>query len=301
MHIDMSHPWFTQWNWAPLALAAIVVLIGGYLLGNHLAALERLQPSIQGAPQQEHSPTTTKKPWLAFLLAVVLLFAALISPLAVLAHMLFAGHMIQHLLVSFGVAPLLVISVSSGIMTAFLRWRPLAAAWRWLTTPLLAATLFNGNLWLWHAPPLLDAMMTNPGLHLLAQLLYIFTGMLFWWPLLGSPAPTIFPLNPGGKMIYILLSDMPMVLLGAGLTFMPPLYPIYRSMTSAMGVSQAQDQQLAGLIMWIPGGIFLIVVASILFLQWMLSIEARQKEEDARLAAEFSDEASDVNDLVENN
>lgn len=288
----MSQPWFTQWDWDPLALAVILVLIGGYLLGNHLAALERLQ-------SPPHNLAAPRRAWLPFLLAMALLFIALISPVAILAHMLFSGHMIQHLLISFGVAPLLVISVSSSIMGAFLRWRPFAAVWRWLTMPLLAALLFNANLWIWHAPPLLDVMISNAGLHLLAQILYIFTGMLFWWPLLGSPAPAIFPLNPGAKMIYILLSDMPMVLLGAGLTFMPPLYPIYSAMTSAMGISLAQDQQLAGLIMWIPGGIFLIVVASILFLQWMLSIEKKQKEEDRRLAAELADESDESEELVE--
>jgi cytochrome c oxidase assembly factor CtaG len=296
MHITMSQPWYTQWNWDPLALAAILVLIGIYLLGNHLVALEQLQQTGNSTPAQ-----ATQKTSIAFLLSIILFFITMISPLAILGHMLFAGHMFQHLLLSFGVAPLLTIALSAGIMQSFLRWRPLAAVWRWLTMPLIAALLFNGNLWIWHAPPLLDAMMSNPILHLLGQGLYVFTGLLFWWPLIGSPAPTIFPLNLAGKLIYILLSDMPMVLLGAGLTFMPPLYPIFQPMSQAMGISPATDQQLAGLIMWVPGGLFLIVIASGIFLQWMLSIEKGQKEEDARLAAEREDDFDEVNELVEHN
>ncbi len=287
MHINMSQPWYIQWNWDPLGIVVILVLLAGFFICDQLVALQHLH-------EQDHATRSPARYRVAFLLGIAVLCVTLISPLAALAHMLFAIHMLQHLLLAFAAAPLLVLGLSSGIMRMFLRWRPFAAAWKWLSMPLIASILFNGNLWLWHAPPLIDAMLLNSSLHLLVQVLYLLTGVLFWWPLFGDPAPTVFPLNLAGKLVYILLSDMPMVLLGAGLTFMPPFYPIYGPMTRALGISPALDQQLAGLIMWVPGGIFLIVVASILFLQWMLSLEARQKAEDERLAAELEEEADDL-------
>jgi cytochrome c oxidase assembly factor CtaG len=282
MPINISHPWFVQWNLDPLAIALILILIAGYLISNHLLALEHLQ--------QPDSSTQAWMPRITFYLAIVILFIVLISPFAILAHILFSGHMLQHLLISFGVAPLLAITLSAGIMQFLLRWRPLAAAWKWLTMPLIASIVFNANIWLWHAPPLIDAMMYNPLLHLFVQVLYIITGILFWWPLLGIPAPTVFPLNLAGKMIYILLSDMPMVLLGAGLSFMPSLYTSYQTMTPILGISPGLDQQIAGLTMWVPGGIYLIVIASILFLRWMISLEVKQKAEDERLAAQYEED-----------
>ena len=84
-------------------------------------------------------------------------------------------------------------------------------------------------------------------------------------------------------MAYLFFSDMPMVLLGAGLTFVPPLYTRYIYAPRLWGLSPATDQQLAGLLMWIPGSIFFIVVVSILFLQWMQAQDVKQRAEDAAL------------------
>lgn len=288
MHMqDMSGPWFTQWNWNPLVLVGLLLLIGLYGYG-----ILFLRNRYEAAEQPRRGQI------IAFLIAIIVLFAAEISPLSMLAEMLFTGHMLQHLLVAFVVAPLLVLGIPEKIATLILQPRPVARIWKWLVMPLVAGILFNANIWAWHAPPVLNAMMQNEGLHLLSQALYLVTGILFWWPLIGPVQNGVFPLNMAGKLIYILLGDMPMVLLGAGLTFVPPLYATYAMTSPMLGVTPALDQQLGGLIMWIPGGIFLIVVASILFLRWMLKLEARQKEEDARRIAEMEEE-EDVPDYVE--
>src|SRR5436309_2483763 len=167
MH-DMSQPWFTQWNWNPLVLISLLLLIGLY--GYGVLFLQRKY-------QAEEQPRTGQI--VAFLIAMIALFVALVSPLNMLAAMLFTGHMIQHLLVAFVVAPLLVLSIPAKIAALLLRPRLVAKVWKWLVMPLIAGILFNANIWIWHAPPVLNAMMQSDGLHLLSQALYLLTGFLF--------------------------------------------------------------------------------------------------------------------------
>ncbi|QBD81203.1 hypothetical protein EPA93_36605 [Ktedonosporobacter rubrisoli] len=85
-------------------------------------------------------------------------------------------------------------------------------------------------------------------------------------------------------MLYIFLNGMPSVLLGAGLTFMPPLYaPYIQQQVRAWGISPALDQQLGGLIMWVPVNILFIVIMSVLFIRWMRLQDARQRQAEAEI------------------
>jgi putative membrane protein len=81
-------------------------------------------------------------------------------------------------------------------------------------------------------------------------------------------------------VLYLFLSGMPSVLLGAGLTFSPPLYAPYIAAPRVWGISAATDQQLGGLIMWVPVSISYIVVMSVLFIRWMQQQEAKQLAEE---------------------
>src|SRR2546421_11176345 len=85
----------------------------------------------------------------------------------------------------------------------------------------------------------------------------------------------------GGQVLYLFLSGMPTVALGAGLTFFPPLYAPYLAAPRIWGLSPATDQQLGGLIMWVPGNIAYIFVVSILFIRWMQGQEAKQRAQEA--------------------
>lgn len=75
---------------------------------------------------------------------------------------------------------------------------------------------------------------------------------------------------------------MPVVALGAGLTFAGPLYAPYLEAPRLWGLSPATDQQLGGLIMWVPGNIIYIIIVSILFIRWMQKQEATQRTEEAK-------------------
>src|SRR6185312_7368186 len=110
---------------------------------------------------------------------------------------------------------------------------------------------------------------------ILEHLTFIGFSVLYWWPMF-SPSKDLPRLSFGGQILYLFFGGMPTVALGAGLTFFPPLYTPYISAPRAWGISPATDQQLGGLIMWIPGNLLYIVIMSILFIRWMQKQEAKQ-------------------------
>ena len=234
----------------------------------------------------------------ALIAGIILTMIAFLVPMDVfgMTHM-FTVHMSQHLLLSLAAPPLILLSIAPESLSRFLAHRPaLARGLKYITLPIVAAVLFNGNIWIWHAPVLMQAMMSSVLLHNITNLLYLLTGLLFWWPLLDIPPQGVSLDSIGKKLAYLFFSDMPMMLIGAGLTFAKPLYSFTMSAPMMHMTVTADDQQLGGLLMWVVGGVFLYaVVASILFLRWMLQQERKQREEEE----ELFDEQEFVNEAVD--
>jgi len=272
--------WLTAWNWQPSIILGTIAIIGLYLYAvGPLRVKYALANEVKGSQV------------FSFLLGVNIIFWTLFTPLDKLADdYLFSAHMVLHLLLSFAGAPLMVLGIPAWLITPLLRNRVILRIGQFVTMPVLTAVLFNANLWFWHAPPIYNAMIVNLPLHIVSHLLFIVTGVLFWWPILSPMKEGLPPLSIGKKMAYLFFSDMPMVLLGAGLTFVPPLYARYIYAPHIWGLTAATDQQLAGLLMWIPGSIFFIVVVSILFLQWMQDQDAKQRADDAILYGDDDEE-----------
>ncbi len=272
--------WLTAWNWQPSIILGTIAIIGLYLY-----AVGPLRVKYSLANEVKGSQI------FSFLLGVNIIFWTLFTPLDKLADdYLFSAHMVLHLLLSFAGAPLMVLGIPAWLITPLLRNCVILRIGQFVTMPVLTAVLFNANLWFWHAPPIYNAMIVNLPLHIVSHLLFIITGVLFWWPILSPMKEGLPPLSIGKKMAYLFFSDMPMVLLGAGLTFVPPLYARYIYAPHIWGLTAATDQQLAGLLMWIPGSIFFIVVVSILFLQWMQDQDAKQRADDAILYGDDDEE-----------
>ncbi|GAC1424063.1 MAG: cytochrome c oxidase assembly protein [Ktedonobacteraceae bacterium] len=265
--------WLTAWNWQPSIILGTIAIIGLYLY-----AVGPLRVKYHLADAVKTSQVVS------FLLGVNVIFWTLFTPLDRLADdYLFSAHMVLHLLLSFAGAPLMVLGIPGWLVAPLLRNRTVLKIGQFFTMPILTGVLFNANLWFWHAPPIYNAMIVNLPLHITSHLLFITTGVLFWWPILSPMEEGLPPLSIGRKMAYLFFSDMPMVLLGAGLTFVPPLYVRYIHVPRLWGLSPETDQQLAGLLMWIPGSIFFIVIVSILFLQWMQDQDAKQRTDEATL------------------
>jgi cytochrome c oxidase assembly factor CtaG len=222
-----------------------------------------------------------------FWLGIGIAALALLTPMDMFGmNYLFTVHMTQHLALSLLAPPLVIFGAPRSALRRLFAWRWSKRSLRILTNPFVAAALFNGNIWLWHAPLLMYVMMAQPALHLLSNLLYLVTGLFFWWPLLSPLEEEGHALSLGGKLAYLFFSDMPMMLLGAGLTFGPALYTMPMGSQASMAIP-ATDQQLGGLLMWVGGGIFLyVVVGSGLFLRWMLRQERLEEAREASLEEE---------------
>jgi putative membrane protein len=264
--------WLTAWNWEPSIVIGTALLVGLYLYG--IGPLRR----------KYHLADEVKRGQVvAFLLGVFIMFLALVSPLDELGDSyLFSAHMVQHLFITLVGPPLLLIGTPGWLLRPLLRNRAVFLIARVFTFPALAFFLYNADFWLWHAPPLYNATLENQGIHILEHVTFIVFGILNWWPIF-SPSEELPRLSLGGQILYIFLTGMPTVALGAGLTFFPPLYAPYLAAPRIWGLSAAVDQQLGGLIMWIPGNIFYIVIVSILFIQWMQKQDAKQRASEADL------------------
>jgi cytochrome c oxidase assembly factor CtaG len=261
--------WLTQWNWEPSILIGTVLITGLYLY-----AIGPLRKRY--FPEE---PVKTGQT-VSFLLGIFFMFLSLVSPLDELGDSyLFSAHMVQHLVLTMIGPPLLVIGTPGWFIKPLVRNKIAFRVAKALTYPAVAFVLYNVDFWLWHAPPLYNATLENQNIHILEHLTFIVFGILNWWPIF-SQSKDLPRLSIGGQVLYLFLSGMPSVLLGAGLTFSPPLYAPYIAAPRVWGISAATDQQLGGLIMWVPVSISYIVVMSVLFIRWMQQQEAKQLAEE---------------------
>jgi len=262
--------WLTQWNLEPSILIGTALITGLYLYA--IGSLRKRQ-----FPNEQIMTGQT----IAFLSGVLIMFLALVSPLDELGDSyLFSAHMVQHLCLTILGPPLLLLGTPEWMVKPVLQNKVIFKVAKVLTYPVVAFVLYNADFWLWHAPPLYNATLENQTIHILEHLTFIIFGLLYWWPIF-SPSKDLPRLTFGGQILYLFVSGMPSVLLGAGLTFSPPLYAPYIAAPRIWGISAATDQQLGGLIMWVPVSIFYIVIMSMLFIRWMLQQEAAQQAKEA--------------------
>jgi putative membrane protein len=206
------------------------------------------------------------------------IIAALVSPLDALGTLLFSAHMVQHEILMVVAAPLLVIGRPLAVWTWGLppRWRsgagnatrltPIAVAWRVLTHPAVAWALHGLVLWAWHMPSLFEAALARPGVHTLQHTSFFASALLFWWAPLGSASRP----GQGASMFYLFTTMVHTAALGALLTLSPALwYPAYASTSLAFELDPLEDQQLGGLVMWVPAGMAYLTVGLALAARWL--------------------------------
>jgi putative membrane protein len=139
-------------------------------------------------------------------------------------------------------------------------------SWRLVSAPLSAWLLSALALWIWHAPWLFDQTLHSDLIHAVQHTSFLATALLFWWPLVNRTST----LNYGAGVAYVFTTILHTSVLGALLTFSQhPWYPTYVATAPAWGMSALEDQQVGGLIMWIPAGTLLLVVALVLLVKWI--------------------------------
>jgi putative membrane protein len=148
-------------------------------------------------------------------------------------------------------------------------------------TNALAAWLIHGAvLWMWHLPSLFQAVLESEFVHALQHLSFLLSALLFWWALLQGRRHAI---NYGLAVLYLFTTAAHSGLLGALLTFARTVwYPAYAGKTDSWGLSALEDQQLGGLIMWVPACAVYIVAGLALFAAWLRESETRVLRREAQ-------------------
>jgi putative membrane protein len=188
----------------------------------------------------------------AFALAgVAVLGVAFVSPLCALSSALFSARVLHHALL-IGIAA------------------PLFAASRMISTPrspVVPLIILTSALWFWHLPVAYDAALGNMALYWVMQASLLVAALLFWQSVLNIGQ------RLGSALMAILGAYLQMALLGALLTFAPEtLYAIHATAPTAFGLSPLSDQQLGGLIMWVPAGLPFLIIAALVTRRGLLSL-----------------------------
>ncbi len=266
-HAGQEHgpPGWTLGPWVtiPLALALLIFVVGQRRLARR-------------------SNIARPRPWL-FVVGWLVLALSLISPLHEGGERSFTLHMVEHELIMLVATFLLAASHAGGVLAwglpATLRktlggsWKaPLTALWRMLTEPVTATVIQAAVMWLWHAPALFDRALESPGWHAAQHISFIAGSLLFWVAML-SP-------RRGGYLLSaacLFLTSLVEGALGALMSLSEsPWYSAYAAMgVSGIGLDPTTDQQLAGLLMWIPGGLVHGAAAIALLYRWLSTSEER--------------------------
>jgi cytochrome c oxidase assembly factor CtaG len=213
------------------------------------------------------------------------LFVALVSPMHAWGRVLFSAHMTQHEILMLVAAPLLVLGRP---LIAFLWALPLnwsrslgnvakitwiSRLWHALTIPLVAWLVHAIALWVWHIPALFDATLHSETVHTLQHLSFLLSALLFWWALIHGPQGAM---GYGAAVLYLFTTSVHSGALGALITIAGSVwYPSYTGLTASWGLTPLEDQQLGGLIMWIPAGLVYVIAGLALFAGWLREADLR--------------------------
>lgn len=270
------HDLWTADAWSPEPTVLFALLVSAWLYARGTAAVWRRGGPGRGIRYWQVA---------CFAAGLLALFLALVSPLDALALALFWAHMVQHLLLVLVAAPLLVlgtplIPLAWSLPTGWLgrlrsTWRPaspLAATWHALTHPIVAWVLYIGAVLAWHLPALYQAAVRDEAVHVLEHVSFLGAALLFWWT--AFHGCKLGRLSYGAGVLYLAAAMAVGSGLGALMTFSrTPWYRVYESSSAAWGLTPLEDQQLAGLLMWMPAGMVYVLAAAALLALWLRAAE----------------------------
>jgi putative membrane protein len=233
------------WNFEPSVIIGTGVLALGYALT--IGPLRR---------RWELGEPVSRLRQIAFYLGSLCMLVALIGPLDVLGdESLFSAHMGQHMLLTFVVPPLWVVGTPGWLIRLLVPRRILT----FMVNPFVAFSIFNGVVWFWHLPSFYDDALRNEWLHIGEHLLFMASAVIGWLPVLKSELTE--QMTPLRKLIYLTPSMFSCTALAALITLVPvQLYTFYGSSPLQWGLTSLSDQQLGGLVMWLPGDYLYMVL-----------------------------------------
>lgn len=276
------HDLWSAWNLSPFTLPTLLLV--GFLYWRGYTRLRRAgaRPGLRNR--------AVVQPWqaLCFLWGLLALNVALVSPLDALGSSLLSAHMAQHIILLVVAPPLLVLASPGYVLPwAFpLGTRRRVAGWwhggdvgrltgpisRALFTPLAASLLYAAVVWVWHAPGLYQAALTVETVHVLEHLTFLGGAYLFWWLLLAPLGR--WRTHHGVGVATLFFASVQGSALGALMAFSPTVwYPAYEVTAPSWGTTALADQQLAGLIMWMPVGTVYVLLACAFLWRWLRSAD----------------------------
>jgi cytochrome c oxidase assembly factor CtaG len=258
-----------SWTFDPGVVIALSLYLGLYLLRWRRAR----------TPDEPHPPSVGRL--LVFLTGILVLVAALCSPIDALGEQILAMHMVQHVLL-LDVGPILLIL---GLTKVLLRPATRRIHWieqrvGWLALPIVAVVLYTSAMWIWHIPALYDAAAEHTGIHVLEHLSFTLAGFLYWWHLL-SPVSTRLRREGTTPIVYMLSTKITVGFLGILLTFAPnAIFSYYTNQPHYWGLDPDADQALAGVIMALEQSIVMGIALVVLFTRMLAQSEqAEQRAE----------------------
>jgi putative membrane protein len=257
-----------EWDWEPGIVVPLLAAAVWYARG-----------ALVLRSRSGHTPRTAAVA--AFAGGWITLVLTLVSPLHGLSEQLFSAHMIQHELLMALAAPLLVAArPGPALVWAFgprsrlgiarlARAGIVRSVWRTITQPFAAWLIQGIVIWVWHVPALFQATLHSEIVHAAQHIAFLGSAVLFWWSIVHRPRTA-----RGLAIVYLFTTAVHTGVLGALMSFAhSPWYPDYARRVAAYGVSPLADQQLAGLIMWIPASAAYLVAALATAQRWLRESE----------------------------
>jgi len=217
----------------------------------------------------------------SFFTGLFVIFIALQSPLDNLSEHMLSFHQLQHFLLRM-MAPLLILlgapltpmlrGLPPWILQGFVKptvRNPLArAAYEKLTNPVITVLIFMGVLYLWQFPGGFNLALRNEFVHAIMHMTMMSSGFIFYWAVI-DPAPRRSRVHYGVRVLYLGLIVLPNTVLGAVITFSKGIiYTGYEDVYRPFDMSLLTDQQIGGLMLWVPGDMMSILVAGIVMIMW---------------------------------
>ncbi|HYC46694.1 MAG TPA: cytochrome c oxidase assembly protein [Burkholderiales bacterium] len=261
-------PGAQAWPVDPLGAALMALLAAAYAIGER-----RL--TRRGAAR-----TARRQRAVCFWGGWAALAISLAPPLEPLTAVSFAAHMAQHEIMMLVAAPLLVLSRPLGTLLwglprglgAMVQPRALKRAARWCVQPLQAWLIHAAVLWGWHIPSAFEAALRSEPVHWLQHSSFLASAVVFWWAAFAAGRSEY----RGAALLSLFTTAAHTSVLGALLTFSTAIwYPAYALAPRHWALSALEDQQLGGLIMWVPGGMVFILAAVMVAALWLKDLDRR--------------------------
>jgi putative membrane protein len=258
-----------NWNFAP---SILVMLISQAVLYGYLIHVARSDGHWGVDVRRSHV--------IYFALGLMLILTALVTPIDSLSNVaLFSAHMVQHIVLMLLASACLLLGTPGYWIRTLYDLPVLKRVLPIVTHPLVTLVAFNAVMWIWHVPALYEGALRNPNVHILEHLMYLAAGVLMWLPVIHDVPPG-HVLSYPARMAYLFACMVSSSILGAIFTFAPTIaFPFYGSAPLAFGLTPMTDQQLAGLIMWVPGsGVFFVAIL-LVFAAWLNSEDRKAQSQ----------------------